>query len=95
MCHQAEDGHLFNYATLAWLDNNTVVIMAEVPCSSSQGGIMCQVEGYEFNIETGEITSRMTARELKQKWQHALAFDLTIPDPPILKHHRKKRASPQ
>lgn len=59
-CRRKESGEDFNYATVAWAGSTTVVVMAEVPCSSSQGGIMCQVEGYEFDTQTGNILRRMT-----------------------------------
>jgi hypothetical protein len=81
-CRKEEDGASFNYASVAWADPHTVVIMAEVPCSSSQGGIMCQVAGYELDTRTGGIVNRMTARQLKQRWQNNLAFNLHIPTAP-------------
>jgi len=82
VCNADEDGVSFNYATVVWANPHTVVIMAEVPCSSSQGGIMCQVAGYELDTRTGRIANRMTARQLKQRWQSSLAFNLRIPTPP-------------
>jgi len=84
-CRIEEDGASFNYASVAWTNPSTIVIMAEVPCSSSQGGIMCQVEGYELDTRTGQIVNRMTARQLKQRWQNSLAFNLRIPTPPFWK----------
>jgi len=82
ICHAEENGASFNYASVAWANPHTVVIMAEVPCSSSQGGIMCQVEGYELDTQTGQIVTRMTARQLKLRWQKNLAFNLHIPSAP-------------
>jgi hypothetical protein len=85
ICRNEQNGDQFNYATIAWADATTAVIMGEVPCSSSQGGMMCQVEGYEIDVRSGRILRRMTARELKRRWQSKLAWNLRIPDGPYLK----------
>lgn len=85
VCRAEKNGDQFNYATIAWADATTAVIMAEIPCSSSQGGMMCQVEGYEIDVRSGHILRRMTARELKKRWQSKLAWNLRIPDGPNLK----------
>jgi len=85
VCRAEKNGDQFNYATIAWADATTAVIMAEIPCSSSQGGMMCQVEGYEIDVRSGHILRRMTARELKRRWQSKLAWNLRIPDGPYLK----------
>ena len=85
ICHAEENGDKFNYATVAWANATTAVIMAEIPCSSSQGGMMCQVEGYEIDVRTCHILRRMTAGELKRSWQSKLAWNLRIPEPPHLK----------
>jgi hypothetical protein len=85
VCRDEKNGEQFNYATIAWADATTAVIMAEIPCSSSQGGMMCQVEGYEIDVLSGRILRRMTARELKKRWQSKLAWNLRVPDAPYLK----------
>jgi hypothetical protein len=85
ICHNEQNGDQFNYATIAWADATTAVIMGEIPCSSSQGGMMCQVEGYEIDVRSGQILRRMTARELKRRWQSKLAWDLRVPGHPYLK----------
>ena len=85
ICHAEKHGDQFNYATVAWANANTAVIVAEIPCSSSQGGMMCQVEGYEIDIRSGHILRRMTARELKHRWQSKLAWNLRVPEAPYLK----------
>jgi len=95
VCHAEENGDQFNYATIAWADATTAVIMAEIPCSSSQGGMMCQVEGYEIDVRSGRILRRMTARELKRRWQSKLAWNLRIPDPPYLKSKTSNAAVPK
>lgn len=72
----------FNFAAVAWADPRTVVLMGEVPCSSLWGGIMCEVMGYEVDVQSGEIVQRMTAVEFKKRWQHVLAWRFHVPDPP-------------
>jgi hypothetical protein len=81
-CRREESGEDFNYATVAWASPTTAVVMAEVPCSSSQGGIMCQVRGYELDTQTGKILRRMNATQLKTTWQSKLAWKLRVPSPP-------------
>jgi len=64
--------------------------MAEVPCSSSYGGIMCQVMGYEIEVPTGRILKRIDSKHLKSDWQPSMAFDFHVPDPP-----EYKKSNPQ
>lgn len=84
-CRRAASGKYFNYAVVAWSNPRTVVIMSEVPCSSSWGGIMCAVEAYQFDTATQMITARISPREFKRNWQPYLAWTFRIPDPPIWK----------
>ena len=62
----------------------------EVPCSSSYGGIMCQVQGYEVNVPTGSIAMRLTARDIKARWQSHMAWTFHIPDPPEYRSAQKQ-----
>jgi len=83
-CKQVEANPEYNMSGLAWVNGSAaVVVMAEVPCASEYGGIMCQVLGYKLAVPTGNILRRMTAPELKRDWQHSMAWDMRIPDPPI------------
>jgi len=76
----------YNMAAVAWTGGGrSLVIVGEIPCSSFHGGIMCQVMGYEIEVPTGRILCRMTARELKRRYQSEMAWDLTIPDQPWLR----------
>lgn len=81
-CSRLHEGDDFNFATVAWEDAHTLVVMGEVPCSSFWGGIMCQVMGYEVNLPSGAIVGVMSAREFKSKWRHAMPFRLRVPGPP-------------
>jgi hypothetical protein len=76
----------FNMSVIAWAaDANAVVVFAEVPCSSTYGGIMCQVRGYQLEVPTGRILERMDASELKSRYQAQMAWPMTVPDRPSYK----------
>jgi hypothetical protein len=68
---------------LDWIRNSSeIVLMAEVPCSSSMGGIMCQILGYEIEVPSGKILRRMEAKEFARRWQHSMAWRLDDIGPP-------------
>lgn len=72
-----------NMSGIDWVsDSSAIIVMAEVPCSGSYGGIMCQVLGYELEVPTGRILKRMTATQLATAWQDSMAWKFRIPDPP-------------
>jgi hypothetical protein len=72
----------YNVSGLEWMEGSeSVIVMAEVPCSSFYGGIMCQVLGYRLQVPSGKILERMTAHELKRRWQKSMAWPMNIPDP--------------
>ncbi len=82
-CKRIEKEPEYNMSGLAWTRGGAAVaVFAEVPCTSTYGGIMCQVEGYELDATTGKILQRLAARETKNEWQKAAAWDIRIPDPP-------------
>ena len=59
-CRRIECKSEFNMSAIAWTRAaKAVVVFAEVPCSSTYGGIMCQVMGYELEVATGRILARM------------------------------------
>lgn len=71
---------------LDWTHGSSeMVVMAEVPCGSMWGGIMCQVLGYEIAVPSGKILRRMAPKELEGRWQHSMAWKFRIPDPPEYK----------
>jgi hypothetical protein len=83
-CKRIERDPQFNMSGLAWTrGGSAVVVIAEVPCSSSYGGIMCLVQGYELEVSTGRVLRRMASRELRKNWQSAMAWKMRIPEPPI------------
>jgi hypothetical protein len=68
---------------LDWIgDSSRIVVMAEVPCSSSMGGITCQVLGYEIEVPSGRILHRMEPKEFARRWQHSMAWKFHDPGPP-------------
>jgi hypothetical protein len=94
-CRRIERDPAFNMSGLAWVGGSSeVAVMAEVPCSSSYGGIMCQVLGYELSATDGHILKRLSATELKHQWQNRMAFDMKIPDPPKYKAPARKSQLP-
>jgi len=62
--------------------SSAIIVMAEIPCSSRYGGIMCEVLGYELDASTGKILRRMQPREFAREWQHSMAWKFHLPDPP-------------
>ena len=76
----------FNMSVIAWTRGSTaLVVFAEVPCSSTYGGIMCQVMGYELEVRTGRILVRIPPRELKRRYQSQMAWPMRIPERPSYK----------
>ena len=84
ICRRVERHPDFNMSAITWArDSHAVVVMAEVPSSSSYGGIMGQVEGYEIDSASGRILKRLSATQLKAFWQSEMAFTMTIPEPAV------------
>lgn len=79
-CKMIEQSADFNMSAITWTGGgSSLIVVGEIPCSSSFGGIMCQVMGYEIDVPTGRILRRMSARELKRRYQGEMAWDLRIP----------------
>ena len=73
----------YNMSGLGWRgDSAAIYVFAEVPCSSSYGGIMCQILGYEVSVPDGEIVARLSAQQAKQRWSEYAAWDIRIPEQP-------------
>jgi len=74
----------YNMSGIAWVHNSSAIdVFAEIPCSSSYGGIMCQVLGYELSVPDGRILKRLTARQVQSRWQKQMAWKMHIPDAPV------------
>lgn len=72
----------YNMVGIDWANASTILVMAEVPCDSLFGGIMCQVMGYELEVPSGHILKRIDPKKLKLEWQKSMAWNFRIPDPP-------------
>jgi len=73
----------YNMSGLGWsASSSSVYVFAEVPCSSSYGGIMCQVHGYELSVPDGRILRRLSAQETKKEWGALAAWKISVPEPP-------------
>ncbi|AFL89965.1 hypothetical protein Terro_3754 [Terriglobus roseus DSM 18391] len=82
-CKRIEENPQFNMSGIAWsADSSAIHVFAEVPCSSSYGGIMCQVVGYVLNVADGRILKRLSAQETQASWKSDMAWDVRIPENP-------------
>ncbi len=82
-CHKMERNPEYNLTAIDWIDDSSaMVVMAEVPCTSNFGGIMCQAMGYEVEVPSGKILKRMTPAEFKSAWQKNMVQRFRIPEPP-------------
>ena len=82
-CSRIEGNPEYNMSGLGWsADSKAIFVFAEVPCSSSYGGIMCQVRGYEIDVASGQIRQRLSALQVKQQWQTMAAWNISVPDSP-------------
>jgi hypothetical protein len=88
-CAQMEaDPSYLSVVGLDWIHGSSeIVVMAEVPCDTMWGGIMCQVLGYEIAVPSGKILRRMEPKEFAKRWQHSMAWKFRIPPPPEYKKH--------
>jgi len=72
----------YNMTAIAWVeDSSTMVILAQVPCTSNFGGIMCQAMGYEVEVPSGKILKRMEAAEFRKAWQKSMEQRFEVPLP--------------
>jgi hypothetical protein len=78
----AADRDYFGVVGLDWIGGSSkIVVMAQVTCSSSMGGIDCQVLGYEIEVPSGKILRRMQPKEFARRWQHSMAWKFEDPGP--------------
>jgi hypothetical protein len=82
-CAELAAGHdYFGVVGLDWIGNSSkIVVMAQGMCSSSMGGIMCQVLGYELEVPSGRILRRMEPKEFARRWQRSMAWKFHDPGP--------------
>jgi hypothetical protein len=74
----------WNMSGVGWSsDSKSIFVFGEVPCSSSHGGIMCQVMGYRVDAANGSILRHLSARQLKAQWVDMMGWQMHVPDPPV------------
>jgi hypothetical protein len=84
LCAKTAEHPDYNMSAVAWTrDSSAIDVFAEVPCSSSYGGIMCQVIGYELSVPDGHILARLAAKEIQEHWTPFMAWKMHMPDPPV------------
>ena len=82
-CRRMEKDPGYNITAIDWVkDSSALVLMMQIPCTQNFGGIMCQVMGYEVEVPSGKILQRMTAAELRKRWQKEMVQRLELPEPP-------------
>lgn len=82
-CKRIAANPQFNMSGIGWSeDSSAIEVIAEVPCSSSYGGIMCQVKGYELKVSDGHILNSYAARNIPAAWKLNMAWKLRIPEAP-------------
>lgn len=82
-CRKIERDPGYNLTAIAWTDDSkAIVVLAQIPCTSNFGGIMCQAMGYELEVSSGEILKRMDASEFKKTWQKSMEQKFEVPIAP-------------
>jgi len=82
----AADPDYLGVVALDWIHGSSeMVVMADVPCDTMWGGIMCQVLGYEIAVPSGKILRRMEPKEFAKEWQHSMAWKFRVPEAPKYK----------
>jgi hypothetical protein len=80
-CRKIEADPGFNITAIDWADDSkAIVVMAQIPCTSNYGGITCQVMGYELEMPSGRVLTRMTPAEFREKWHKSMEQRLEIPE---------------
>ncbi len=82
-CKQIVANSRYNMSVIRWSsDSSAIDIFAEIPCSNSYGGIMCQVKGYRVNATTGQIIKSYPARSIPAVWKEAMGWQMRVPEAP-------------
>lgn len=82
-CRRIESEPEYNMRAITWSDNSsTLVVLAQVPCTSNYGGISCQSMGYEVEVPSGKILKRLQPAEFKKTYQKFMEQKYDVPIPP-------------
>jgi hypothetical protein len=80
-CRKIERDPNYNLTAIDWVDDSSaLVVMAQVPCTSNYGGILCQAMGYQVEVPSGKILKRMEPAAFKAEWQKSMAQRFQIPE---------------
>ena len=71
----------FNTFAVGWKDD-TLDVVAEVPCDSHYENSMCSVYGYEMNARTGAISRVLSAAEVNNTWYPDMSWSMAASDLP-------------
>ncbi len=71
----------FNTFAVGWKDD-TLDVVAEVPCDSHYENSMCSVYGYEMNARTGAISRVLSAAEVNNTWYPDMTWSMAASDLP-------------
>lgn len=80
-CKDVEKDPGYNMSGIDWASGSSLVVMAEIPCTSWYGGIMCQVMAYELEIPSGKILYSISPSQFKEHWQESMTWEFHIPEP--------------
>ena len=78
-CLEFEAAPNLNILAIAWRDNRTVVLMAAVVSSSSNGSIMGSVRGYLVGATDGIFLSRLVAADVHRECHTGMSGVLSLP----------------
>lgn len=82
-CRRIEAEPNFNMMAITWAkDSSSLVLLAQVPCTSNYGGISCQSMGYEVEVPSGKILKRIAPQEFRKQYQKFLEQKYEVPIPP-------------
>ena len=81
-CRKIEKQPDYNMTAIMWTkESSSLVVLAQVPCTSNYGGISCQSMGYEVEVPSGKILKRIPPPEFKREYQKFMeqTYDVPIP----------------
>lgn len=81
-CRKIETHPEFNMTAITWSGkSSSLIVLAQVPCTSDFGGISCQSMGYEVEVPSGKILRRIPPPEFKKNYQKFMEQPYEVPIP--------------
>lgn len=81
-CRKIEREPDYNMTAITWVDkSSSLVVLAQVPCTSNYGGISCQSMAYEVEVPSGKILKRIAPPEFRKDYQKFLEQKYDVPEP--------------